>query len=268
MKDLKTNQKLIWTLSRNDFKAKFAGSFLGVLWAFVQPVVTVLVYWVVFEKALNVGAQGTKDGISAPFVLWLSCGIVPWFYFSEVVSSGTICLIEYNYLVQKVVFNISALPVVKAVSGLFVHIFFVLFALIMTICYGYTPNAYTLQVIYYSFALMIFTVGFVYLTSALTVFFRDLKQIVTILLQVWIWATPIMWNYDAIAGRMPRVVQIILKLNPLFYVCQGYRDALIFKVGFWENIETTIIFWIISILMFVVGRFVFNRLKPNFADLL
>lgn len=268
MKDCKSNLKLIWTLSKNDFKAKFAGSFLGVLWAFVQPVVTVLVYWIVFEKALNVGTQGTKEGISAPFVLWLSCGIVPWFYFSEVVGSGTICLIEYKYLVQKVVFNVRALPVVKAVSGLFVHIFFVIFALILSSIYGFYPSIYTLQVVYYSFALMMFTLGFVYLTASLTVFFRDLKQIVTILLQVWIWATPIMWNFDAIAERMPRVVQVILKANPLYYVCQGYRDAIIYRVAFWQHIDTTIVFWIVTIFLFVIGKGVFKKLQPNFADLL
>ena len=268
MKELKSNLKLIWTLSKNDFKAKFAGSFLGVLWAFVQPVVTVLVYWVVFDKALNVGAQGTKSGIDAPFVIWLACGIVPWFYFSEVAASGTVCLIEYKYLVQKVVFNVRALPIVKAIAGLFVHIFFVAFAFVLALIYGYTPSFYMLQVVYYSFAMLMFTVGFVYLTSSLTVFFRDLKQIVTIILQVWIWATPIMWNYDAVSPIMPRAVQMILKANPLYYICNGYRDALLFKVGFWEHIDITICFWVITLLLFIFGKYVFKKLQPSFADLL
>ena len=124
IKDIISNKKLITKLAKNDFKQKFAGSTLGVIWAFVQPVITVLVYWIVFDKALNQGTQGTKAGISAPFVFWLSAGIVPWFYFSEVLSAGTIVLHEYNYLVKKVVFPINVLPIVKSISSVFVHGFF------------------------------------------------------------------------------------------------------------------------------------------------
>ena len=131
IKDLITNKNLITKLAKNDFKQKFAGSTLGVIWAFVQPVITVLVYWIVFDKALNQGTQGTKAGIDAPFVFWLSAGIVPWFYFSEVLSAGTVVLHEYNYLVKKVVFPINVLPFVKAVSSIFVHGFFALFTLIV-----------------------------------------------------------------------------------------------------------------------------------------
>ena len=123
IKNIKNNRNLIWSLAKNDFKQKFAGSNFGIVWAFVQPVITILVYWIVIDKALNAGTQGTKEGIAAPFVLWLTCGIVPWFYFSEVISAGTNVLIEYNYLVKKVVFNIDVLPIVKAVSSIFVHLF-------------------------------------------------------------------------------------------------------------------------------------------------
>ena len=77
--ELIENRKLIVSLSKNDFKARFAGSYFGIIWAFVQPIVTVLIYWFVFERALNVGAQSTKAGIEAPYVLWLIAGLVPWF---------------------------------------------------------------------------------------------------------------------------------------------------------------------------------------------
>ena len=125
------NHKLVFSLAKNDFKTKFAGSYLGVIWAFIQPVVTILVYWFVFQKAMGVGEQPIRSGGSAPYILWLTAGLVPWFYFSEVLSAGTVVLHEYNYLVKKVVFPINILPVVKAVSSLFVHGFFVLFTLVV-----------------------------------------------------------------------------------------------------------------------------------------
>ncbi len=268
IKDIISNKKLIAKLARNDFKQKFAGSTLGVIWAFVQPVVTVLVYWIVFDKALNAGTQGTKEGITAPFVLWLSAGIVPWFYFSEVLSAGTIVLLEYNYLVKKVVFPINVLPIVKAVSSLFVHGFFVLFTLVVYLLYGYGVTPYILQVFYYSFAMMMLSVGIIYLTSALCAFFRDMSQLVNIALQIGVWATPIMWNYDGMVGRMPYWLAVLLKLNPMYYITNGYRESFIAQIGFWERPALTAYFWVVTVFLFAVGTHIFKKLQPQFADVL
>ena len=112
---LKNNRKLIFSLAKNDFKTRFAGSYLGIFWAFVQPVVTILVYWFVFQVGFR---NGTVDEF--PFVLWLTAGLVPWFYFSEALMGATNSLLEYSYLVKKVVFNIDILPVIKVLSALFV----------------------------------------------------------------------------------------------------------------------------------------------------
>ena len=114
-KELWDNRKLIWKLSKNDFKTRFAGSYLGIIWAFVQPIVTIIMYWLVFEKGLKAGAQLSKDGIEVAFVLWLSAGLVPWFFFAEALNNGTNALLEYNYLVKKVVFKISILPIIKII---------------------------------------------------------------------------------------------------------------------------------------------------------
>ena len=268
LKEIIKNYKLIAKLAKNDFKQKFAGSTLGIIWAFVQPIITILVYWIVFDKALNAGTQSTKAGITAPFVLWLSAGIVPWFYFSEVMNCGTVVLSEYNYLVKKVVFPIDVLPVVKAVSSLFVHAFFVCFTLLLYICYGYGLSPYILQVIYYSLAMMALTIGLIYLTSALCVFFKDMAQLVNIVLQVGIWATPIMWNFDAMVDRIPRWLCILLQLNPMYYIVSGYRDSFISAAGFWERPGLTIYFWCFTIVFYFIGTRVFKKLQPQFADVL
>lgn len=143
--ELYQNRKLVLSLAKNDFKTKYAGSYLGIVWAFIQPIVTILVYWFVFSVGLKAGTVSDY-----PFVLYLVSGIVPWFFFQDALNGGTNALIEYNYLVKKVVFKISILPIVKIISALFVHIFFLAFALILCACYGYTPSLYTLQIIYYS----------------------------------------------------------------------------------------------------------------------
>ena len=148
------SRSLVWNLAKNDIKKKFAGSYFGVVWAFVQPVITVLLYWFVFEKGLNSKATDLRTGIEIPFVLWLTAGLVPWFYFQEALNGGTGVLVEYSYLVKKVVFQIDMLPVVKMISALFTHLFFVAFTIVLFICMGYMPDWYALQVVYYSFCMI------------------------------------------------------------------------------------------------------------------
>ncbi len=261
------NRALIRALAKNDFRTKFAGSYLGVVWAFVQPTVTVLIYWFVFDLALGARAS-IRGGLPLPYVLWLVAGIVPWFFFSDCVSAGTSALAEYSYLVKKVVFQIDVLPVVKVFSSIFVHVFLVAFAVILFWAFGYPPNLYMLQAAYYSLGALILSLGITYLTSAVSVLFPDVRQIVNIALQVGIWATPIMWNINDMAGKIPAAVLVILKLNPLYYVVMGYREAFIDKVWFWEHPGMTLYFWAFTAAACLIGASVFKKLKPHFADVL
>ena len=117
-KELYQNRKLIWKLSKNDFRNKFAGAYFGIIWAFIQPMVTVAVYFVVFQLGLRVQPAAT----GYPYICWLVSGIIPWFFFSDALPSASNCLLEYSYLVKKVVFKISVLPIVKVISSLFVPV--------------------------------------------------------------------------------------------------------------------------------------------------
>lgn len=261
------DRKLIWNLAKNDIRKRFAGSYLGVIWAFVQPVITVLLYWFVFEKGLNSKATDLRTGIEIPFVLWLMAGLVPWFYFQEAMNGGTGVLMEYSYLVKKVVFRIDTLPVVKIISALFTHLFFVAFAIVLFWLMGYAPDLYTLQVIYYSVCMIVLITGLVYATAAVTVFFKDMKEVVGIVLQIGIWVTPIMWNFESVT-QIPEWGKSILQLNPMYYVVAGYRDALINKIAFWEHPGMTIYFWVFTLVVLILGTSVFKRLRPHFADVL
>ena len=265
-KDFWASRKLIWKLARNDFKTRYAGSYFGVLWAMVQPVIIVLVYWFVFQIGLNNATAELKQGISVPFVLWLVSGIVPWFYFSESLSNGTNALLEYNYLVKKVVFNIRILPVVKVFSAVFVHCFFVVIVLVIYTCMGYPPSLYALQLVYYSFCIFMLILAITYMTSAAVVFFRDLSQIINIMLQVGVWVTPIMWDFNDLG--LGGLLANILKLNPVFYIVQGYRDSLINKVAIWEHPVLTLYFWGFTLVVFVLGTRLFKKLQVHFADVL
>ena len=264
--ELWNSRRLIWSLSKNDFKTRYAGSYLGIVWAFVQPVITILVYWLVFEKGFSAKPEMFKAGVEVPFVVYLTSGLVPWFFFSEAVASSTNALLEYNYLVKKVVFKISILPMIKIIAASFIHVFFVGVLLVIAFIYGYGLSLYTLQLVYYSLCLFILVLALSYTLCSVVVFFRDLSQIVSIGLQLGMWATPIMWSFSRTQGH--EVLAFVFKLNPVFYVVNGYRESLFEGVGFWMHPGLTAYFWIFTVVLFIFGTIVFKRLKPHFADVL
>ena len=254
------DRKLVTRLARNDFKTKYAGSYLGIIWAFVQPVVTIFVYWFVFSK---LRAHAVRD---VPFVLWLMAGLVPWFFFQDALNSGSGALTSNSYLVKKVVFKIDVLPMVKIVSALYVHLFFAAVVVLLYTVMGYFPGLTLIQLAYYTVSMFLMVLGVSYLTSAVVVFFRDLTQIIAIFLQVGVWMTPIMWNFEDLNLGGP--VRFLLSLNPMYYIVEGYRDSLINKVWFWEKPRLTLYFWGFTLVMFWLGRRVFTKLKIHFADVL
>lgn len=262
--ELYQNRHLIWKLAKNDFKKRYAGSYLGAVWAMAQPVVTVAMYYVVFDKIMGATATPFREGVQVPFVLFLTAGLVPWFFFSEALNNGTNALLEYNYLVKKVVFKISILPIIKVIAATFIHAFFVVVLLIVAAIYGYYPTVYTLQIFYYSACLFIFVLALSYTTCAVVVFFRDLSQIINIALQIGMWATPILWNMEGI----DEVWVYVLKLNPLVYIVNGYRSAIYGKEWFFADFFSTMYFWIATVVLFGFGALVFKRLKVHFADVL
>lgn len=262
--ELWQNRKLIWKLAKNDFKTRYAGSTMGRVWAFVQPVVTVLMYYFVFGVIFPAKAQLVASGIEAPYVLWLTAGLVPWFYFSEAWGNGTSALIEYNYLVKQVVFKISILPIIKIIAATFVHVAFAGIMLVLYFCYGYAPAIYLIQLVYFSFCMFILVLAMSYTTCAVVVFFKDLNQIIQIVLQVGMWATPILWDLS----YLPEKYRIFFKLNPVYYIVNGYRSALFERQWFWEDFYSTMYFWITTIVIFGIGTLVFKRLKVHFADVL
>ncbi len=259
VKGIIQNRRLIWNLSKNDFKTKYAGSFFGVIWAFVQPIVTVLLYWFVFQVGLRSGDVG-----EVPFVLWLMCGLVPWFFFQDAIMAITNSMIEYSYLVKKMVFQIDILPVVKLVTALFVHLFFIAFTIVMFCLMGYFPTISAIQLLYYLLCSIVFVLGLGYATCALVLFFKDLSQIIQILLQIGMWMTPILWNIE----MLPKQFVWIMELNPMYYIVSGFRDSLITHTWVWNRMDITVNFWLITIALFAIGTYIYKKLKCHFADVL
>ncbi len=250
---------MLFLLAKNDFKAKYAGSALGVVWGFVTPIITILIYWFVFQVAFQNGPVN-----DVPYVIWLVSGIVPWFFISEGWGGATGVLLDYSYLVKKVVFPVEILPAVRVTSASFVHLFFVLLTFAITLGYGYIPGFLHLQVLYYMIAAYVLTLVLGRITATLTVFARDIGNVVGVLVQFGFWLTPIFWDIRSI----PENLHIIFKLNPIYYVTEGYRDTFVYGTGFWEKPLETVYFWALVVVFALMGNLFCKKLRPHLADLL
>lgn len=253
------DRRLLLNLSLQDFKRRFAGSYFGMVWGFVNPMLTMTVYWLVFQFGFRTGDVG-----DIPFILWFLSGIVPWLFFSESLSSASNSFLEYSYLVKKVVFNVNILPLVKIISCMLIHLFFVVLVALISCCFGYYPSLYWLQLPYY----LLCTVGLLFAVSlifaSIIVFFRDLNQIISIILLIGMWGTPIAWNLNI----FPKSLHIFFKMNPIYYLVEGYRDCFVQHIWFWQKPYLTLFFWMFICCLLLLGSFFYDRLKQSFADFL
>lgn len=263
VKGIVNKRKLILDLSKADFRKRFVGSYFGVVWMFVQPLVTITLYAFIF------GEHGMKNAppVGDVYVIWLAPGLIPWFFFSEVLNTGTNCLQEYHYLVKKVVFEVEMLPIIKLISCFMVHVCFLVIMVGLYVVSGYDPMITWFQILYYSFAASMFSLALIYFTSAVQVFFKDMAQIVGICLQFGMWLTPIMYDERIFTDRAAWL-GIVFKLNPFYYIAAGYRDSMMTGNWFFERPTMTIYFWSVTLILMVIGLKVFKKLRPHFSDVL
>lgn len=253
--------KTLWTLSCNDFVTRFAGSYFGIIWAFIQPMVLILLYLFVFQVAFPANPVAGDH----PYVLWLISGLVPWLFFAEAVVNSTNCLLEYSYLVKKIVFPVGILPLVKIMSSLFVHLFFILFSGFVSAIMRHFSGVYLIQILYYLFCLIVLVTSIGFLTSSILPFFKDFFPIVNIFIQIGMWLTPILWDVENLQNNM---LKNLMKVNPVAYIVQGYRQSFLGIDWFWEHPVYNIIFWVEIVLIGSIGIISFRKMTPHFADVL
>jgi ABC-type polysaccharide/polyol phosphate export permease len=258
--DVYSSRELLLTMTKRDIQSRYLGSLFGGVWAFIQPIITITVIWFVFQVGFK--AKPTSDGV--PFTLWLVSGMIPWFFFAETMSNATNSIIEQANIVKKIVFKVSLLPIVKIISALIVHSFFIGILLLISVSYGYYPRLNWLQIPYFLFSSLALLLGISWITSSIVVFFRDIGQVIAVTIQLGFWGTPIFWSI----GMIPTQYQWVFKLNPVFYITEGYRLSVTTDTWFWQSISWTIYYWVVTMFILIIGIVCFKKLKPHFADVL
>jgi lipopolysaccharide transport system permease protein len=249
---------LIQTLVVRDLKARYRGSVLGFFWSFFNPLLLLLIYTFVFTKVM----VGYHSKEMDPYALFMFCGILPWTWFSSSLLESSNTLIAGGNLIKKVLFPAEVLPIVTVLANM-VHFFLGLPILAGFMIYYQRPVD-PLELLWFPLIVLIqlvLTIGLALFLSAMTVHFRDLKDLLGNLLTLWFFATPII--YPLIEA--PENMRWWLKLNPMTHLMVSYQDVLFFP-GRRDDWTWLLVLGAGSVLVFLVGYFVFDRLRDSFAE--
>jgi ABC-type polysaccharide/polyol phosphate export permease len=250
----------IYELAKRDFQTQNKNTYLGIIWGYIQPLTYIALLVVVF----SIGLRTNPGGKGIPFVVYLISGMISWQFFSGTFSSLTQVVKTHSFLIRKGDFSLSILHIAMILSALVPHLALLIAAIIVCWFHGFSPDVYTLQLIYYQAAMFFLLLGLGWISSSTSIFIQDVSNVVAIFCQFGFWFTPIIWNIE----RIPAKYQWIVKLNPMCYIVNGYRDSLIYKIPFWSKPNETLYFWFFTTVVVLIGVVVFRRLKPHFGEVI
>lgn len=260
LRDLIQLKGLIFELAKRDYQQMNQGSYLGFIWNYLQPLLFITVLYAVFTLGFRQGLN-QED---LPFSLYLLSGMICWLYFSSNLSAITSVIRSYSFLVKKVDFRLSVLPIVKLISSLLPHLVLLGLLLVISSLNGYSMGMHSLQFIYYYFCMAMLLIGLGWITSSASLFIKDINNIVGVVTQFGMWLTPIFWSLSMI----PQQYHWLIKLNPVYYLVTGYRDSITGAQYFWERTTDLLIFWSITFCFLILGTIVYRKLKPHFAEVI
>ena len=261
IKSVLKNRKILWRLGKSDFKNRFASTSLGSIWGFLQPFVFMMMYVVVFQFIFKTTGEG-----GSPYVVWFLPGMAMWMCLNDNIMGASGSVRAYAYLVKKVVFPVDIIPMISIIGNSLVSIFLFIIATIVCVIFGFLPNI--LNLLYVICAAYIFIIAVTRFTSAITTLVPDFSNLLSIMMQLFFWATPVVWGLTQLESH--NIILKIMKCSPFTYLVTSFRESFMGNT----NIITdgygiyTVIFWTITIFMFVWGNHVFKKNKKDFADVL
>jgi lipopolysaccharide transport system permease protein len=248
--------ELLLNLTKREIKGRYSQSFFGIAWAIVQPLSAMVVFTIVFSRV----AKMPSDGV--PYPLFVYAALVPWFFFSNSVASGTLSLITYRNIVTKTYFPREIVPLSQVCSR-FIDFFAasVFYAGFMAY-YRVGLGSWALMAPAFFGLLILFTVAFTLATSAVNVFYRDVNPVVQIALQLWLYLTPVAYPLSATSSRF----RWLFVLNPLTAVVEGFRSSLIFdRAPNWQIVSISAA---ITVTLFASALVMFKKMDKYFADVI
>ena len=260
LRNLVERRDLLFQLVRRDFEKRFVGSAAGWLWGVIHPLVLLLSWTFVFQVCLKVPVPSGE--VTDNYTMLLFCGYLPGMLFQETVSRSSTSLLENANLITKTVFPAEIVPVSIFLSSLINHLIAVVLVLVAAILLVGKVSAMALVLPFYMFLIGLFSIGIGWVFAGLQVYLRDTAQVLTVILTLWFWITPIFIT----EAQVPESLRIVVRVNPLAYMVRAYRDRLLsYRLPDWKELLVLAAY---SLGAFVIGGLFFRHLKRGFADVL
>lgn len=251
-----THRQTLWLMIERDFKARYIGSVAGILWSIFHPLLMVAIYTLIFSLIF-----GRRIG-QTPFSLWLFCGLLPWMMFSEILINAAGIIEKNKNLITKTPFHSEILPIVVIGASFTGHLIGFFLLIILLFVTGQPIGLFALTIPFYLICLIMFSLGLSWLISSLNVFIRDIGQMVVVVLRLWFYLCPIIYPSNII----PEKYQYLMRLNPMYFITEGYRRALLYNQGI--PVLDFVYFILFTMIVLFAGGWTFRRLKTQFAEVL
>ena len=252
LKNLYNYRELLKTSVKKEVRSKYKNSFLGVVWSFLNPLLQIVVYAIIFSLILKNKQEN--------YAIFLCCGIIPWSFFSIAINKSAFTMIENGNIIKKVYFPREIIPISVVTAETINFLISTLIIIGFTVIGGIGISKF---ILFYPIILgvqYLIILAFSFIVSSICVYFRDLQHFIGIILQLLFYATPIVYSQDAI----PREYQWILKYNPMTYIINAYRD--IFYYQRLMDFMPLIILFFIGVLACIGNYKIFNKLQKGFAE--
>lgn len=252
LKNLYNYRELIKTSVKKDIGGKYKHSFFGVLWSFINPLLQIAVYAFIFPKIM-------KNNIPN-YTVFMVCGLIPWNYFSVVLNRASFTMIENGNIIKKVYFPREILPLSLVTSETINFVISTIIILGFSLAYGMGFSPYLLLYPVILIVQYVLLLGISLIVAGVTVYFRDLQHFIGVLLQLFFYATPIVYSIETI----PENFRWILQINPMTYIIEGFRD--IFYNQTMPDMKMLGIIFVIGVIVCIIGYMLFNKLQKRFAE--
>ncbi|MCY8209756.1 teichoic acids export ABC transporter permease subunit TagG [Bacillus subtilis] len=268
VKEQVTSFPLILRLASYETKSQYQMNYLGVLWQFLNPLIQMLAYWFVF----GMGIRNSKPVITGigevPFIVWMLAGLIPWFFISPTILDGSNSVFKRINMVAKMNFPISSLPSVVIASNLFSYFVMMGIYVIVLLASGVYPSLHWLQYFYYLICMIIFMFAFSLFNSTISVLVRDYQFFLQAVTRLLFFLLPVFWNITEQLGKNYPGLLPVIKLNPIYYLIEGFRNSFLDGKWFFQDMKYTLYFWLFTFLLLLVGSILHMKFRDKFVDFL
>ena len=260
------HRNLIFRMAKFEIKGKYQIHYLGSFWQILSPSIQIGIYWFVFGLGIRGGEPIETSLGQLPFFLWMLMGLIPWFFISPSIIQGSNSVYQKVSLVSKMNFPISLLPTTTIIGNSFNFIAMMGILIIVLLLYGIYPVIHWIQLIYYMLCLFVFLFAFAMLISTFATLIRDVQMLLQSIMRMLLYLSPILW--DPSGDRVPDWVGSILKLNPFYYIIDGFRSSFLAEGWFFEDPIYMGYFWLLTFALLYFGTKIHLKFRKNFVDYL